>query len=140
MTRNKAIATAAGIGLLVAGYLALTTPAVLEVTTDNVQAKVINSSRATIIMFSTEECGACQEYAPTFQAAAEANTENIQFAHVNLNKYPDLNPGILKVPFTAIYVPDAGLLGGQFGALTAEQLADTAAAGVMLNELVHSHE
>ena len=62
----------------------------IEVTSENFPETVLNSSRITIVNFSSDTIGACQIQEPEFEAVSKEYYDRMTFARVNVESQRNL--------------------------------------------------
>lgn len=96
---------------------------VQDVTTEEFDKIVRNSSIPIIVDFWASWCGPCKQYGPTFQMVSNEYGGHVQFLKVNTEKNQDLAArlGVRGIPATMM-IKDGKITGNIAGAMNYDQL------------------
>ena len=78
---------------------------ILEVTTDNFDEQVLQSSRPVLLDFWAPWCGPCKAMAPTLEQLAVSGSGRVTVAKCNVDDHPDIagRYGIKSIPTLLLF-------------------------------------
>ena len=99
--------------------------ATIQITDDNFESDVINSSEPVVVDFWAEWCGPCKAIAPSLEEISDEMAGQVKITKINIDENPDLAAkfGVRSIP-TLILFKDGEPQAVQTGGLPKKQLAD----------------
>ena len=96
---------------------------VKQVTDENFEAEVLQSTQPVLVDFWAAWCGPCRALAPIFEEAAENHHEKVTFAKLDIDENPDTPSkyGVMSIP-TLLLFKNGQVKATKMGLLSKSQL------------------
>ena len=96
---------------------------VINLTKDNFEQEVENSTKPVVIDVSATWCGPCQQMKPIFEQTAQDLSDTYKFAELNVDESRELaiKYGVTSVP-TFIFIKDGEIKGKERGYMPQDEL------------------
>ncbi len=78
---------------------------ILEITSDNFQATVLENEKPVLIDFWAEWCGPCRVVAPVIEEIANERSENLVVGKLDVDSHPDIAQryNVQGIPFLGLF-------------------------------------